>query len=65
MKWCIKITEENLPVVGKWFNENSQNGYYFFDENFYIESYFHYPFFRKKHIFTELNYMSFLKYHLY
>ena len=25
MKWCIKITEENLPVVGKWFNQNSQH----------------------------------------
>ena len=39
MKWCIKITEENLPVVGKWFNENSIGINYHFPiikEHFHI-----------------------------
>jgi len=26
-KWCIKVTAKNLPVVGKWFNENNRKGY--------------------------------------
>ncbi len=54
MKWCIKVTEENLPIVGKWFNENSQNEYSFFNEKFYIGSYFHYPTFRETHIFGKI-----------
>lgn len=47
-KWCIKVTEENLPVVGKWFNENSQIGiakdyaYWYLDKT-YIGGYLHYP----------------------
>lgn len=42
-KWCIKVTSENLPIVGKWFNENSQNGAYLFDNKLFINNYYHYP----------------------
>jgi len=45
-KWCIKVTAENLPVVGKWFNENCQNGNkcdnWYVDTSF-IGGYFNYP----------------------
>lgn len=41
-KWCIKVTSENLPIVGKWFNENSQNWFQFIHRE-YLGMYFHYP----------------------
>ena len=41
-KWCIKVTEENLPIVGKWFDENSQN-IHIFNHKTYIGMYLHYP----------------------
>ena len=42
-KWCIKVTSENLPIVGKWFNVNSVNGADCFIINSFIDYYFHYP----------------------
>ena len=42
-KWCIKVTSENLPIVGKWFNVNSQNEYNLFDSIWYLGNYIHYP----------------------
>ena len=42
-KWCIKVTSENLPIVGKWFNVNSQNGSNYFDNNGFKNLYLHYP----------------------
>ena len=41
-KWCIKVTSENLPIVGKWFDENSQN-IHIFNHKTYIGMYLHYP----------------------
>ena len=26
-KWCIQVTEENLPIVGKWFDEKIKETY--------------------------------------
>lgn len=47
-KWCIKVTEENLPVVWKWFSENCQNGNAKFVDGWYLNTgyiggYYHYP----------------------
>lgn len=42
-KWCIEVTSENLPIVGKWFNENSQNGGNCFDTYVFKYLYLHYP----------------------
>lgn len=39
-KWCIKVTAENLPVVGKWFNENCQNENTKNDANWYLDTVF-------------------------
>ena len=56
MKWCIKVTKENLPIVGKWFNENSQNGADFFDNKLYINDYYHYPIFNNHHRHFKIQY---------
>ena len=42
-KWCIKVTEENLPIVGKWFNEYNQNLTDNFIDDDFIGYYLHYP----------------------
>ncbi len=43
MKWCIKVTKEILPIVGKWFNENRQNNYNNYDNIVFIGTYYSYP----------------------
>ena len=48
-KWCIKVTSENLPIVGKWFNENSQNVSGTFKDISNIGIYFHYPMYNDKY----------------
>ena len=65
-KWCIKVTEENLPIVGKWFNENSQRDTY---EDIFIykhKGYLHYPIVEHRHYsldiergYTELTFEQF------
>ena len=42
-KWCIKVTEENLPIVGEWFNVNKQNLISNFINSSLIGYYYHYP----------------------
>ncbi len=42
-KWCIKVTSENLPIVGKWFNEYNQNLTNNFIDDDFIGYYLHYP----------------------
>lgn len=42
-KWCIKVTSENLPIVGKWFNEYNQNLTDNFIDDDFIGYYLHYP----------------------
>ena len=49
MKWCIKVTSENLPIVGKWFNENSQNVSGTFKDISNIGIYYHYPMYNDKY----------------
>ena len=66
-KWCIKVTSENLPIVGKWFNENRQGGYRDFTDSDFIGCYLCYPMlddgyhfeFRKKNDYTELTFEQF------
>lgn len=47
-KWCIKVTEENMPMVGRWFSKNSQNGLYGFNNKTFINEYLHFPCFGYK-----------------
>jgi len=66
-KWCIKVTEENLPIVGKWFNVNRQGGNRDFTDSDFIGDYLCYPLlddgyhfdFIKKNDYTELTFEQF------
>ena len=68
-KWCIKVTEENLPIVGKWFDENRQGGNRDFTDSAFIGDYLCYPLlddgyhfdFIKKNDYTELTFEQFKK----
>ena len=69
-KWCIKVTSENLPIVGKWFNENSQRATNMINyEDIFIykhKGYLHYPIVEHRHYsldiergYTELTFEQF------
>ena len=69
-KWCIKVTEENLPIVGKWFNVNSQRATNMINyEDIFIykhKGYLHYPIVEHRHYsldiergYTELTFEQF------
>lgn len=45
-KWCIRVTEDNINEVGKWFDENVKklvmyNGTY--TSNVWLNAVYHYP----------------------